>query len=30
MTVVELPDQSAERSFPLGHEVEDLLLRLRG
>ena len=30
MTIVEMPDQLAERSFPLGHEMDDLLLRLRG
>ena len=30
MTLIEMRDQPAERSFPLGHEVDDLLLRLRG
>jgi hypothetical protein len=30
MTIVEMPEQPVERSFPLGHEVDDMLLRLRG
>jgi hypothetical protein len=30
MTLLEIPPQPAEPSFPLGHQVDDLLLRLRG
>jgi hypothetical protein len=30
MTLLEIPQQPAEPPFPLGHRVDDLLLRLRG
>ncbi len=30
MTIMQMPEQRAERAFPLGPEVDDLLLRLRG
>lgn len=30
MTMMQMPEQRAERAFPLGPEVDDLLLRLRG